>query len=161
MKTEEVPAAELQKVKNNFAAGEYRKLANNHAILQQLMRAEGAGDWKEINEGGPRIQAVTAADIQRVAGKYFTKENRAVATYTRKPGAAADDPDFAGLSDQQKPVARKVLAALKADTDLAALKVRAQQLEEQLGKAEAKTQPFLKLLRKKTQERITELEKKK
>ncbi len=161
LKTEEVPAAELQKVKNNFAAGEYRKLANNHAILQQLMRAEGAGDWKEINEGGPRIQAVTAADIQRVAGKYFTKENRAVATYTRKPGAAADDPDFAGLSDQQKPVARKVLAALKADTDLAALKVRAQQLEEQLGKAEAKTQPFLKLLRKKTQERITELEKKK
>jgi predicted Zn-dependent peptidase len=29
---------------------------------------------------------VTAADVQRVAAKYFTKENRAVGIYTRKPG---------------------------------------------------------------------------
>jgi len=28
--------------------------------------------------------------VQRVAGKYFTKENRAVAIYTRKPGTAAE-----------------------------------------------------------------------
>jgi predicted Zn-dependent peptidase len=27
---------------------------------------------------------VTAADVQRVVKTYFTKENRAVATYTRK-----------------------------------------------------------------------------
>ena len=124
------------------------------------MRAEGAGDWREINGAGPRVQAVTAADLRRVAATYFTRENRAVATYTRKSGAAADDPDLAGLSDQQKPVARKVLAAIKAEANLAALQQRAQQLEEQLAKAEAKTQPFLKLLRKKTQERIAELEKK-
>jgi hypothetical protein len=26
--------------------------------------------------------------VQRVANKYFTKENRAVAIYTRKPGSA-------------------------------------------------------------------------
>ena len=160
LKNEDLPAAELQKVKNNFAAGEYRRLANNHAILQQLMRAEGAGDWREINEGGPRLQTVTAADVRRVANKYFTKENRAVAVYTRKAAAATDEPDFAGLSDQQKPVARKVLSTIKAETNLAALKQRAQQLDEQLSKAEAKTQTFLKLLRKKTQERITELEKK-
>ena len=31
---------------------------------------------------------MTAADVKRVANNYFTKENRAVAVYTRKPGAA-------------------------------------------------------------------------
>jgi len=85
---EEVPAEELQKVKNNFAAGEYRKLTSNMAILMQLLQNEGLGNWRAINEAGPKLQAVTAADVQRVAKQYFTKENRAVAIYTRKPDAA-------------------------------------------------------------------------
>ena len=84
LKHDEVPAQELQKVKNNFAAGEYRKLASNMAILQQLIHTDGMGRWQEINEAGPRIQAVTAADEQRVAKTYFKKENRTVGTYTRK-----------------------------------------------------------------------------
>jgi predicted Zn-dependent peptidase len=88
LKKEEVPPEELQKVKNNFAAGEYRRLSSNFPILMHLVRNDGEGDWREINEAGPKIQAVTAADVQRVANKYFTKENRAVAVYTRKPGAS-------------------------------------------------------------------------
>ncbi len=80
----EVPAEELQKVKNNFAAGEYRKLGSNMAILNQLMHCDGMGDWRAINESGAKYQAVTAADVQRVVKAYFAKENRAVATYTRK-----------------------------------------------------------------------------
>ena len=87
----EVPPEELQKVKNNFAAGEYRKLSSNYAILMQLIRNDGEGDWREVNEAGPKIQAVTAADVKRVAGKYFTKENRAAAVYTRKPGTPAKE----------------------------------------------------------------------
>jgi len=85
---DEVPAEELQKVKNNFAAAEYRKLASNMAILNQLMHYDGLGHWREINESGAKYQAVTAADVQRVVKTYFTKENRAVATYTRKPETA-------------------------------------------------------------------------
>ena len=84
----EVPPEELQKVKNNFAAAEYRKLSSNYPILMHLIRNDGEGDWREINEAGPKIQAVTAADVKRVASNYFTKENRAVAIYTRKPGTA-------------------------------------------------------------------------
>jgi hypothetical protein len=80
----EVPAEELQKVKNNFAAGEYRKLGSNSAILMQLLHCDGMGDWRAINESGAKYQAVTAADVQRVVKAYLTKENRAVATYTRK-----------------------------------------------------------------------------
>jgi predicted Zn-dependent peptidase len=58
------------------------------AILYQLIQDEGEGDWHEINEEDVKIQAVTAADVQRVAKKYFTKENRMVSIFTRKPGSA-------------------------------------------------------------------------
>lgn len=95
LKQEEVPAAELQKVKNNFAAAEYRRLTSNFAILMNLVRNDGEGDWREINAAGPKIQAVTAADVKRVAQTYFTKENRAVAIYTRKPGASTQNTDQA------------------------------------------------------------------
>ncbi len=89
LKKEEVPAEELQKVKNNFAAAEYRRLSANFPILMQLIRNDGEGDWRQINEAGPKLQAVTAADVQRIANTYFTKENRTVAIYKRKPGTAA------------------------------------------------------------------------
>jgi predicted Zn-dependent peptidase len=85
---DEVPTQELQKVKNAFAAAEYRKLNSNMSILHQLIWNEGEGDWREINDANTKIQAVTAADVKRVAGEYFKKENRAVATFTRKTDAA-------------------------------------------------------------------------
>jgi len=91
LKHEAVPPEELQKVKNNFAAAEYRRLSANSPILMHLIRNDGEGDWHEINDAGPKLQAVTAADVQRVANKYFTKENRTVAVYTRKPGTVAKE----------------------------------------------------------------------
>ncbi|HXT11346.1 MAG TPA: pitrilysin family protein [Candidatus Angelobacter sp.] len=91
LQQDEVSAEELQKVKNNFAAGEYRRLSANFPILQELINYDGEGDWREINNEGPKIQAVTAADVKRVANKYFAKENRTVAIYTRKPGSASPE----------------------------------------------------------------------
>ena len=91
LKNEEVPEHELQKVKNAFAANEFRKLGSNFAILMQLIHYDGLGNWKEINEAGPKLQAVTAADLKRVANAYFTKENRAVAIYTRKKSSPNSD----------------------------------------------------------------------
>ncbi len=84
LKTSTTPAEELQKVKNNFAAAEYRKLTSNFPILMHLVYNDGYGDWREINEAGAKIQAVTADDVKRVANQYLTKENRTVAIYTRK-----------------------------------------------------------------------------
>lgn len=161
VKTAEVPPEELQKVKNNFAAGEYRKLSNNHAVMQALLRYDGLGRWQEINEAGPKLQAVTAADVKRVAETYLTKENRNVATVVRKAGkSASDDPDLAGLSAQQLPAVRQFIGRLKEEKNVEALKTRLKQMEEQSGKADAKNQPFLNILKKKTAERIAELEKK-
>ena len=91
LQKEEVPPEELQKVKNNFAAGQYRRLSANFAILHQLIFYDGEGDWREINAEGPKIQAVTAADVMRVAKEYFTPENRTVAVYTRKPGTTPSE----------------------------------------------------------------------
>lgn len=93
LKTEPVPEYELQKVKNMFAAYEYRRLTSNMSILIQLIFYDGMGDWRYINEAGAKHQAVTAEDIQRVANKYFTKETRNVAIYTRKAESPATEPD--------------------------------------------------------------------
>jgi predicted Zn-dependent peptidase len=89
LQQEEVPPQELQKVKNNFAAAQYRRLSANSAILHQLILNDGEGDWREINAAASKLQAVTAADVKRVANRYFTKENRTVAIYTRKAAAAS------------------------------------------------------------------------
>ena len=91
LQTQEVPPEELQKVKNNFAAAQYRRLSANFAILHQLIFYDGEGDWHEINAEGPKIQAVTTADVMRVANEYFTPENRTVAVYTRKSGTTASE----------------------------------------------------------------------
>ena len=162
VKTEPVPATELQKVKNNFAAAEYRRLSSNHPILMQIMRSEGLGNWREINEAGPKIQAVTPADLQRVAKKYFTKENRAVAIYTRKPGTGGgdEDPLLAGLDAQSKAMARKMSSSINANKNLEQLKKQLAGLEAQLEQAGAKAPPVMKVIRAILRNRISELDKK-
>ena len=162
LKTKPVPQKELQKVKNNFAAAEYRRLSSNHPILMQIMRSEGMGSWREINEAGPKLQSVTAMDLQRVAKKYFTKENRAVAVYTRKPGTGGGDKDplLAGLDAQAKAMARKMSGSINANKDLAQLKKQLAGLESQMEKAGAKAPPVMKVIRNVLRRRIAQLEKK-
>jgi predicted Zn-dependent peptidase len=160
LKSEDVPDQELQKVKNNFAAAEYRKLSANFPIMMQVLYNEGLGDWHEVNTAGPRIQAVTSADVRRVAAKYFTKENRAVAVYTRKPGTGGEteDPDFAALPDDQKQVARQFIGSLKNQTDPAKLKAVLARMEQK--EPDPKQADLQKVVKKKVAERIAELEKK-
>lgn len=162
LKREPVPAEELQKVKNQFAAAQYRKLSANFPIFMQVLFSEGTGDWREVNEAGAKLQAVTAEDVQRVVKKYFTKENRAVATYLRKAGTGAkdEDPELAGLSAEQKPVVRRIADSLKAETDAAKLKEAAAKMEAQAASGDPKRQQLQKIILKKVRARIAELEKK-
>ena len=163
LRTEPIPPEELQKVKNQFAAGEYRKLSANFPIFVGILQNEGLGDWHEINDGGQKIQAVTTAEVQRVVGKYLTRENRAVATYTRKASApAADqDPDLAGLAPDQLPAIRRVLSVIQAEKDLGKLKANLAAMEAQSANADPKRQQFQKILKKKVAERIATLDQKK
>jgi len=162
LQKEEVPAEELQKVKNQFAAGEYRRLASNMAVLFQLIFNEGLGNWQEVNEAGPKSQAVTAADIKRVANTYFTKESRAVALYTRKAGAAAPaadaDADIAALPAQQQAMLKGMLTRLKDAKDVPKLREGLAKMDENAAQAPAEMKPLLEIMKKKMQARIAELE---
>ncbi len=162
LKNELVPADELQKVKNQFAAFEYRKLTANFPIFLQVLQSEGLGDWREVNEANAKLQAVTAEDVQRVTRTYFTKEARAVAIYTRKPGtgSADEDPDLAGLSADQKPVVRRIVESLASENDVAKLRQALAQMEAQAGNGDPKRQQLQRLIQKKVTARIAELEKK-
>src|SRR5438093_293344 len=138
LKEEEVPADELQKVKNNFAAAEYRGLASNMSILMRLLRDDGLGDWKEFMNAGPKHQAVTAADVKRVANEYFTKEGRSVAIYTRKPstsGSESTSSELAGFSPEQRKAYEAVASRIKQEKDPAKLRTILTRMEEAEGKA--------------------------
>ena len=93
-----VSAAELEKAKNQVIASELRQRETNLGKSQALGRAAVLfGDPNRVNTELGKLQGVTAADVQRVARKYFTPENRYVFTYL--PESARSAP---GTSDAAK-----------------------------------------------------------
>jgi predicted Zn-dependent peptidase len=80
LKTEDVPAAELQSVKTRVKAGLLRQLASNSGLALELASAQTLyGDWRELFRQVDRIDKVTAADVKRVANATFSPQNRTVA----------------------------------------------------------------------------------
>jgi predicted Zn-dependent peptidase len=96
----DLPERELRKVKNRVAAQNYRRLEGNMSLLVQLAFAEGVLDWREINEGPAKYEAVTAADIRRVASRYFAAPNRSVAVFRRQAAGAPAGPANAEEGDR-------------------------------------------------------------
>jgi zinc protease len=88
-----VSAAELEKAKNQIMTSELRQRETSLGKGQALGRAAVLlGDPNRVNTDLERLQAVTAADVQRVAKKYFTDDNAYVFYYLpeserAKPGA--------------------------------------------------------------------------
>jgi zinc protease len=81
LSTEEVPAVELRKAKNQILAGLYRQLKTIEGRANLLGTYEVFyGDYRKMFTVDQAIEAVTAADILRVAKQYFTAQNRTVAT---------------------------------------------------------------------------------
>ena len=71
-----VTAAELDKAKNQLAAGYIFGLQTVDGIAGALGRAQYIeGDWRRFLEGASRYLAVTAEDVQRVAKKYLVETN--------------------------------------------------------------------------------------
>jgi zinc protease len=76
-----VPAEELQKAKNQLLASHYRELKTIAGRANQLGTYEVFyGDYSKLYSADKTLEAVTAADIQRIAKKYFIEKNRTVAT---------------------------------------------------------------------------------
>jgi predicted Zn-dependent peptidase len=159
LQTEPVGEQELQKVKNQAMADSYRRLQSNFFLMIQLAMAESMGDWSEINKESAKIQAVTAEDIKRVANTYFGRNNRSVAVYTRKEGAApAADADLAALPGPMQGMARQAAQKIAQETDGAKLKEGLAQLEAQAAQVPPQMAPVMDYLKKKMQERIGQLE---
>jgi predicted Zn-dependent peptidase len=160
LKTEPVPANELQKVKNNLAAFSFRRLSSNFFILLQLMVNEAYGDWQEMNAGPKRLDAVTAADVQRVAKTYLVKENQATALVSRKAGSApsADDAILADVPEQMRPMIKQSLQRIAADTDIEKLKGNIAKMEAQAGQVPPEMKKGFDLLMTRAKERLAELE---
>lgn len=85
LKTEPVSQKELEKVINNLDADLVRALRSNSGLASQLALYQTvAGDWRYVLKSRDKIAAVTPADIQRVATRYFTKSNRTVGILVKK-----------------------------------------------------------------------------
>ena len=94
--------AELEKIKSAPPTAAELGRAKVGALTRALSERETAegkgmslggaalfeGDPERVNTSLARLQAVTAADVQRVAAKYLTPSNRVVVTYGAGPNAA-------------------------------------------------------------------------
>jgi zinc protease len=77
-----VSTAELEKAKNQLITNELRERETGNGKAFALGEAAVLlGDPARVNTDLARIQAVTAADVQRVMKKYFTDNNRLVLYY--------------------------------------------------------------------------------
>ncbi|HZS46562.1 MAG TPA: pitrilysin family protein [Blastocatellia bacterium] len=90
LKKEPISDEELQKVRNQIDANFARGLESNAGLASALgTSAVVLGDWHQILTLNERRRAVTAADIQRVAQKYFTTDNLTVAYLVRESNGPA------------------------------------------------------------------------
>jgi predicted Zn-dependent peptidase len=159
LKTDLVPAEELQKVKNNVAAASYRRLSSNFFILLQLIVYEGYGDWREMNEAPRKAAAVTAEDVQRVAKTYLRDDNRALYLVTRKGGSAPEDPAIAALPEPVRPMIRQTLQRIDSTTDVEQLKKMVAGMEAGAAQAPPETKAGIELVLARARARIDELSK--
>ena len=80
-------AEEVQRVRNQIAAGAVRRLQSNLGLAFQLADSESLfGDWRETFRSTELLREVTPEDVRRVAAEYLAEERRTVATLTRPGG---------------------------------------------------------------------------
>jgi predicted Zn-dependent peptidase len=158
LKKELVSERELQKVKNQNAAADFRRLQSNFALMLQLLIRDSGRGWQHINTDPKLVQAVTSADVMRVASTYFTAENRTVAIYyTKKTPGSDADPLLKDLNDQERQMVQQVKAqagTLNKEQVQQAL----QQMEQQAGQVPPDKQKALQVIRKILEGRLQSLQ---
>ncbi len=80
LKTQDVSDAELAMFKTRARAQILRSLDNNHGLAEELGTYQlRYGDWRMLFQQLNKIDAVSKADIRRVANEVFTAKNRTYA----------------------------------------------------------------------------------
>ena len=152
-----VPAEELTAVKNRYLTGNYRQLDSDFALMLRYGVADARGEWRDADRIDAAVQQVTSADVQAMVKRYFTRENRAVATWTRKAGSEPEDPALAGMPEQAKGMVRNMLGRIKTSQDPAQLQRMLERMDQMGAQAGPDMKPGLDLVRARIQARIAEL----
>lgn len=153
LQNEAVSSYELEKVKNNVVADQFRQLQSNFYLMIQLGYAEAVGGWEAINYSKDLLLAVTADDIMRVANKYLQEDNSSVAIYNRADDAAPIDTSLSGFSSEQQAMIKQALAELKNIPNEMLLQT-AEQMRSQAQQVPPEFKPVIEYLLLKLQERI-------
>jgi len=153
-----VPADELQAAKNRFLTTTYRQLDGNFFLMIRYGFADGRGDWRLADDMADRVQQVQAADVQRVVKQYFTKENRAVAIYTRKGGTEPEDPVVASLPPEAKGMVKQALARVAASKDPAQLQQMLTRMDQMGAQVPENMKPGIDYVKTRIQARLAELD---
>ncbi len=91
LKTEPVPAAELEKAKTRILASYLRRLDSTLSTAMLVGTTQLiTGDWHNIESYLRQVQAVTPQEIQKTAATYLTTGNRTVATLVKPPEAGKE-----------------------------------------------------------------------
>ena len=86
LKKEDITDEELKMVKTRAKANLIRSLDSNDGLAQNLAVYQTLyGDWRELFRSVDRINAVTKADIRRVANQVFVPTNRTVGVIENVP----------------------------------------------------------------------------
>jgi predicted Zn-dependent peptidase len=89
LKAEDVTDAELERFKTRAKADLIRELDSNEGLANELADYHRLfGDWRELFRSLERIDAVTKADVRRVAAESLKPTNRTVAQIVSRPPPA-------------------------------------------------------------------------
>jgi len=86
IKKEGVTPEEIQKAKNRSEAMFLLSLQSPMGLASRVGRAELHRGWRSLISDLEAVKKVTNEDVQRVATKYFVKDNSLTAIYRRKMG---------------------------------------------------------------------------
>jgi predicted Zn-dependent peptidase len=156
-----VPEDELQAAKNRFLTTTYRQLDGNFPVMLRYGVADARGDWHLADGITGMVQGVSSADLQRLVKKYFTKENRAVAIYTRKGGSEPEDPVVASLPPEAKGMVKQALSRIAAANDPAQLQQMLTRMEQMGAQVPENMKPGIDYVKTRIQARLAELDAKK
>jgi hypothetical protein len=104
-------------------------------ILFYLGQNAALGDWKEANNNPKMCDAVTAADVQRVANTYFANDQRNVLLINAKSapeGEGGEDPQFA----QAVQMIKSVTDAARLEQMIGMFSMRVDQVQDPDEKAQ-------------------------
>jgi zinc protease len=80
--------AEIEKARQQIIAQVAYSRDGTFNIAMQMAEAEAVADWRFYKDYEANISRVTPADIKRVAGAYFTEDNRTVGYFIPKQASA-------------------------------------------------------------------------